>query len=136
MSFKKPCRIHNATRTSIPVGFSGNEYRTNAALTEYKDRYELRVWIPHVDKRTFGACIKDGILIVYENFREAENDKQNVLACFLLPANAQQNKAEGLWRNYGLKIVIPIAVPEGKTIKVPIIGEPQKTVRFIPCKKK
>jgi len=106
----------------VPAGFSASQDKLNATLTEYGDRYELRLWIRRALSRNLAVCIKDGILVVYEEGPTNAGDKHTVLGCFFLPSNAQQTKAQGFYRSYGLKIVMPLTTG-GILIKVPLIRE-------------
>lgn len=122
MPFKKPCRIHNTTPTGIPAGFPVPEIGIHSTLTEYKDHYELRIRIPRNTVRDYDVFIKDGMLVINEIIPGEESDKPLLFACFLLPANAKQQDIKGVYRNYGLKFLMPI-ISDGKIITVPLIRE-------------
>ena len=135
MPFKIPSRIHTPTPAGVPAGFSASRDKLTATLTEYGDRYELRLWIPRAFSRDLGVCIKDGILVVYEEGPTDAGDKYTVLGCFFLPANAQQTKAQGFYRSYGLKIVMPLAT-DGILVKVPLIRESEHAAGLVSRKRK
>jgi len=115
MTFKKPHRICN-TPVVIPGMAEGETNCITATLKELKDRYELRIGIPRFRKQDIDVCITDGFLYVYESSKVSGR----VLGYFLLTANVQQDEIKAFYRNYGLKIVMPLARPDGKVIHIPI----------------
>jgi hypothetical protein len=125
MPFNKPCRIHNTSPTGIPAGFSVPDRGIHSTLTEYKDHYELRIRIPRHILCDYDVFIKDGMLVINGIIPLEESDKSLLLACFLVPANAKQQDITGVYRNYGLKIIMPI-IPDGKIIKVPLVRESKR----------
>jgi len=123
MTFRKPYRICNMAIPGKPEPTAGNENGVTATLKELKDRYELRIWIPGSRKRNYAVSITDGILYVYEDKVKDLSSKSDILGRFILPANVQQDKVEAYYRNYGLKIILPIASPGATTIRVPVLRE-------------
>ncbi|HEU4610172.1 MAG TPA: hypothetical protein VFS31_18760, partial [Chitinophagaceae bacterium] len=66
--------------------------------------------------------ISEGILYVYQS-HEASAEKNTLLACFTLPANVQQDKVTAFYRKYGIKILLPLAAPNGVIISIPVWEE-------------
>lgn len=118
MPFKKPYRICNKTVLAMPDHSSA----VTATLKELKDRYELRLWIPGSKRHNYTVVIAEGTLYVYESGEPALNPSE-IYGSFMLPANVRQDKVTALLRNYGLKIIMPLAPANGIMIRVPVLKE-------------
>ncbi|WP_118953493.1 hypothetical protein [Taibaiella helva] len=121
MTFRKPYRICNkANPAACPAPLKSGA--VTATLKELKDRYELRVWIPGSEQHDHFLSISEGLLYVYQS-RSASSEKDVLLACFVLPANVQQDKVVAFCRKYGIKIIMPVAPLNGVVISIPVLQE-------------
>lgn len=122
MTFKKPYRICN----KAVLEMQDRSEIITATLKATKRQYELRIRIPNAKKCQYSVAITRGMLYIYEG-TDTMSGNSRVLGCFLLPANVQQNKVQAFYRNYGLKILMPIMPHDEITLQVPVLRESPRT---------
>lgn len=118
MTFNKPCRICNRAVPAMPQRLPP----ASATFKELKGSYELRIRIRGAHAPSYIIVITEGILYVYEESGATSGD-DGLLCSFTLPANVLQNQVRAFRCNYGLKVVMPKARPNGIIVQVPLIDD-------------
>ncbi len=121
MTFRKPHRICNIAADSLIDPVAAKCEVITTTLKELKDKYELRISIPGFKKHDYKMYVTGGVLYVCKENERVLKDDCSLSGHFLLPANIWQDEIKAFYRNYGLKVIMPIIPPDGKIINIPII---------------